>query len=100
MSERINLKKIGEKEPLKVSLDVINWKKNKFNESLYNLKMPEKLLKFTTGKSQTLMIEGFQKRFTSYNDRDFYHEAVEYIRPRSFLLHNLSYDKDQKNLSL
>ena len=90
--ERVNLRKIGEKKPLKVSFDVINWKKNKFRESLNSLKIPEKCLKFTTEKSQSLMIEGVQKRFASYNDIDYYHAAMESIRPRAFMLHNLSYE--------
>ena len=90
--ERVNLRKIGEKKPLKVSFDVINWKKNKFRESLNSLKMPEKCIKFTTEKSQGLMIEGVQKRFASYNDIDYYHAAMESIRPRAFMLHNLSYE--------
>ena len=94
--ERVNLKKIDEKEPLKISFDVINWKKNKFNETLHNLKMPEKLIKFSTDESQASMIEGFQERFSSYSDQDYYHEAIEYIRPRKFLLHKLSYKEDHR----
>ena len=94
--ERVNLKKIDEKEPLKISFDVINWKKNKFKDTLRNLKMPEKFIKFSTGKNQASMIGGFQERFASYNDQDYYHEAIEYIRPRKFLLHNLSYEEDHR----
>ena len=89
--ERVDLKNIGEKQPLKISFDVINWKNNKFKEPLHNLKIPEKLINFSTNKNQVSMIKGLQKRFAAYNDLDYYHEALERIRPRKFLLHNLSY---------
>jgi hypothetical protein len=90
--ERVNLKKIDEKEPLKISFDVINWRKNKFKDVLHNLKMSEKLIKFSTNKSQTLMIEGFHKKYASYSNQDYYHHAMDIIRPRRFLLHTLSYE--------
>jgi len=90
--ERVDLKNMEEKKPLNISYDVISWKKNKFMEPLYNLKTKEKLIKFTTHKSQALMIEGFHKRFSSYTNQDYYHEAMEYIRPRKFLLHDLTYE--------
>ena len=90
--ERINLKNISEKKPLNISFDVINWKLNKFKEPLRNLKMPEKLIKFSTNESQTLMIEGFHKRYASYSDLDYYHQATESIKPRKFLMHTLSYE--------
>jgi len=89
--ERVDLKSISEKKPLNISFDVIKWKLNKFKEPLHNLKIPEKLIKFSTNKSQTLMIEGFHKSYASYNDLDYYQQAMEQIRPRRFLLHNLSY---------
>ena len=94
--ERVNLKKIDEKEPLKISFDVINWRKNKFEESLHNLKMPEKFIKFSTSKNQISIINGFHERFASYNDQDYYYEAMEIIKPRRFLLHNLSYNEDHR----
>lgn len=89
--ERVDLKNMIEKKSLNISYDVISWKKNKFKEPLYNLKTTEKFIKFTTHKSQALMIEGFYKRFSSYTNQDYYHEAMEYIRPRKFLLHDLAY---------
>ena len=94
IEERVDLKKISEKKPFNITYDVIEWKKNKFKEYLFNLKIPEKLIKFSTNKNQTLMIEGFKKRFASYNDQNYYHEAMEYIRPRKFLLHTLSYKEN------
>ena len=84
-------KKNGDR-PLNISFDVINWEQNKFKEPLHNLKMPEKLIKFSTNKSQTLMIKGFHKRYASYSDLDYYHQATERIKPRRFLLHTLSYE--------
>ena len=39
------------------------------------------------------MIAGFAKRFNSYSDSDFYNAAMDFIKPRKFLLHNLTYDK-------
>ena len=89
--ERVDLKNISEKQPLKISFDVINWKNNKFKQPLNTLKIPEKTLQFSTNESQVLMIKGLQKRFADYNDLDYYHEALERIRPRKFLLHNLTY---------
>ena len=54
----------------------------------------EKLLKFSTDKNQTLMIEAFKKRHSnSYNDRYYYYKAIESFRTRRFLLHNLSYEE-------
>ena len=90
--ERVNLKKISEKEPLNISFDVINWRKNKFKESLHDLKMPERSIVFSTDKSQVSVIKGFQERFATYGDQDYYHEAMEYITQRKLLLYNLSYE--------
>ena len=90
--ERVDLKNISEKKPLNISFDIINWKVNKFKEPLHNLKIPEKLIKFSTSKSQTLMIEGFHKRYATYGDLDYYQQAAERIKPLGFLLHDLSYE--------
>ena len=92
-SERIDLMKIEEKKPLRFSVDVINWKKNKFKESVRNLKMPEKSVKFLIGKNQASVISGFQKRFNTYEANDFYNAAMDFVQPRKYLLHNLSYDE-------
>ncbi len=89
--ERVDLKNISEKQPLKISFDVICWKNNKFKQPLSSLKIPEKTIKFSTNENQVSMIIGLQKRFADYNDLDYYHEALERIRPRKFLLHELSY---------
>ena len=90
-SERINLIKIEEKEPIKFTVDVISWKKNKFKESIKNLKMPEKSVKFLINKSQASMISSFQKRFNTYEANDFYNAAMDFVQPRRYLLHTLHY---------
>ena len=90
--ERISLRKINEKEPLDLSFDVISWKKNKFKEPLYNFKMPKKTIRFSLNETQVSKIKGFQKRFSSATDNDFYYEAMEFIKPISLMFHNLSYD--------
>jgi hypothetical protein len=90
--ERISLREVGEKEPLDLSFDVINWKKNKFKKPLYNFRMPKKTIRFSLDETQVSKIKGFQKRFSSATDNDFYYEAMEFIKPISLMLHNLSYD--------
>ena len=92
-SERIDLTKVETKQPLKFSVDVINWRKNKFRDPLKNLKMPEKTVNFLISKNQASVIEGFQKRFNTYKDKDFYNAAMDFVQPRKYLLHNLSYDE-------
>jgi radical SAM superfamily enzyme YgiQ (UPF0313 family) len=89
--QRINLKHISERDPLNFSFDVISWQKNKFNEPLYNFKMPNKNVVFTTNKNHKSKIESFQQRFLNEKDEDFYYEALEFIRPISLTLHDLSY---------
>ena len=91
-SERIDLNRIEAKQPLKFTVDVINWRKNKFKDPLKNLKMPEKSVKFLVTKNQVSVIEGFQKRFNTYKDKDFYNAAMDFVQPRKYLLHNLSYE--------
>ena len=96
--ERVDLRKIGIKEPLNLSFDVINWKKNKFKDSPQSLKMPKKQLRFTVDKTQASIISGFQERFASYTDKDFYNAAMEFIKPRKFLLHSLVYEDSQQRV--
>ena len=55
--ERIDLKNIGEKQPLKISFDVINWKNNKFKEPLRNLEISEKLSQHQIVKAINLLFE-------------------------------------------
>ena len=78
-------------EPLNINFDIINWKRNKFKDPLQSYKIPEMSISFNIEKDQSLMIESFQKRFANYNDQDYYHKAMEFFRPRSFMLHSLRY---------
>jgi len=55
--------------------------------------MLTKSINFSVEKTQALMIAGFAKRFNSYSDSDFYNAAMDFIKPRKFLLHNITYDK-------
>ena len=90
--ERINLRTIGEKEPLALSYDVVHWRKNKFKESLNDLKMPPKSVRFSVEESQISQITGFREQFAAATDKDFYYAAMDFIVPRSKLLHALTYD--------
>ena len=90
--ERINLRGANEKEPLNISFDVINWRKSKYKKSLYELKMSEKLIKFSIDDSRTSKISGFKERFNSYADKEFYSVALDFVIPKSSLLHVLTYD--------
>ena len=53
--------------------------------------MPNKNVVFSTNKSHKSKIESFQQRFLNEKDEDFYYEALEFIRPISLTLHDLSY---------
>tara|TARA_B100000029_G_scaffold470738_1_gene509804 strand:- start:12042 stop:14078 length:2037 start_codon:yes stop_codon:yes gene_type:complete len=89
--QRINLRHLSKIDPLNFSFDVINWQKNKFKESLYNFKMPNKDIVFSTNENHKSKIDSFNKRFSKEKDIDFYYEALEFIRPISLTLHDLSY---------
>ena len=90
--ERIDLRTIGEKEPLALAYDVVHWRKNKFKGSLRDLKMPAKSVRFSVEDSLVSQIGGFNERFAPAADKDFYYAAMDFITPRSILLHSLTYD--------
>jgi len=54
--------------------------------------MPKKTIRFSLNETQVSKIKGFQKRFSLATDNDFYYETMEFIRPVSPMLYNLSYD--------
>ena len=54
--------------------------------------MSEKLIKFSIDDSRTSKISGFKERFASYADKDFYSVALDFMIPKSSLLHVLTYD--------
>ena len=61
--QRINLRHISEIDPINFSFDIIEWQKNKFKDSLYNFKMPNKNILFNTNDNHKSKIESFNKRF-------------------------------------
>ena len=91
--QRINLRNIGEKEPIFLSHDVVHWQKYKFKEPLSNLEMPPKSVNFTLKNSQVTQIQGFNQEFDSATDGDFYYAAMDFIVPRDNLLYDLSYEE-------
>ena len=92
--ERIDLRTIGEKEPLVVSYDVVHWRKNKFKEPLRDLKMPPKSIRFLVDESRVSQISGFREKFAPAADKDFFYAAMDFILPRSTMLHILTYDDE------
>ena len=94
--ERIDLKNISERKPLDLSFDVINWRKSKFKKSLQDFKMPSKTIRFLLDDTRISVIKGFKRRFSKADDNDFYYAAIDFVRPKSSLLHVLSYE-DKKN---
>ena len=70
--QRINLRHISEIDPINFSFDIIEWQKNKFKDSLYNFKMPNKNILFNTNDNHKSKIESFNKRFSNEKDSDFY----------------------------
>ncbi len=90
--ERINLRTIGEKEPFVISYDVVHWRKNKFKEPLGRMKMPPRSIEFSVKESVITQINGFQEQFSTAPDKDYYYAAMDFIVPRSNLLHVLTYD--------
>ena len=92
--ERVDLKNVTKKnEPFAISFDVIRWKKNKFRQPLQDLKMPAKLLRFITDKTQVITINSFKQRQVSAVDKDFYYAAQDFIIPRDQLLYKLIYNE-------
>jgi len=96
--ERIDLKKINKNKLMNLSFDVIDWKRNKYKKPLQNLKMPARSIKFIVDKSRTSQITGFQQKFITATNKDFYTAALDFISPRSSLLHVLKYDSNQNRI--
>ena len=97
--ERIDLKKINENKLMNLSFDVIDWKRNKYKKPLQDLKMPARSIKFLVDNSRTSQITGFQQRFVSATNKDLYIQALDFITPRTHLLHVLKYDNNQNIIS-
>ena len=89
--ERIDLKNVGDKQPMDFSYDVISWKQGKFKTPLTELKMNSKKLNFGLDDMRISQIKSFKKRFSESHDDDFYYAAMDFITPRSCLTHTLNY---------
>ena len=94
--DRRNINKKNKNESLDLSFDVINWRKSKFKKSLQDFKMPSKTIRFLLDDTRISVIKGFKRRFSKADDNDFYYAAIDFVRPKSSLLHVLSYE-DKKN---
>ena len=54
--------------------------------------MAARSIRFSVEESLVSQIGGFQERFAAAADKDFYYAAMDFITPRSILLHSLTYD--------
>tara|TARA_Y100000590_G_scaffold332087_1_gene377540 strand:- start:1203 stop:3314 length:2112 start_codon:yes stop_codon:yes gene_type:complete len=102
--ERIELKQIKKTEDsphkaMDLSFDVIEWKRNKFKKPLHSLKMPTKSIRFISDHARNSMIKGVKERLISAPKKDFFTAALDFVSPRSHLLHILKYDDSKKVLS-
>ena len=102
--ERIELKQIKKTEDsphkaMYLSFDVIEWKRNKFKKPLHSLKMPTKSIRFISDHARNSMIKGVKERLISAPKKDFFTAALDFVSPRSHLLHILKYDDSKKVLS-
>jgi len=91
LMEKVDLRESSKKEPLTFSYDVINWKNSKFQKPLQKLNIEKKFIKFLLDDTQKKMLDGFKNKFSTYENKDFYNAAVEFIKPRRYLLHTLAY---------
>ena len=93
VSERIDLENGSKKEPLNFPFDVIEWKRDKYKKPLRDLKMSNRAINFSVDEARVNQISGLKKRFSSYNNEELYFTAMDYITPKSCLLHILEYGK-------
>ena len=91
--ERINLIEKRKKSNLDyiVSFDINKWKKDKFKKPLYDYKMPKKNVNFVMDNNRSNQISGLKRHSKDLLDKDFYIYAIDFINPRSNLLHILDY---------
>tara|TARA_B100000900_G_scaffold412088_1_gene433156 strand:+ start:1264 stop:3312 length:2049 start_codon:yes stop_codon:yes gene_type:complete len=91
--ERIDLKEKRRKSNLDyiVSFDINKWKKDKFKKPLYDYKMPKKNVNFVIDNNRSNQINGLKRHSKDLLDKDFYINAIDFINPRSNLLHILDY---------
>ena len=58
--------------------------------------MPKRSIKFLSDISRNKMINGVKEKLSSSPDKDLYTAALDFVTPRSHLLHVLAYDENQK----
>ena len=69
--ERIDLRKVSKKEPLNLSYDVIEWKKNKYKKPLRDLKMSNKPINFSIDAARVTQISGLKRDFLHLMIKNF-----------------------------
>ena len=62
--------------------------------------MPSKKINFLLDDTRLSLIKGLKKRFDDYADKDFYNAAIDFTRPKSSLLHILSYEDKKHHINL
>ena len=53
--------------------------------------MSNKPINFSIDEARVTQISGLKKRFSSFDDKELYYAAMDFIAPRSCLLHILEY---------
>lgn len=89
--ERINLKDEFESKELELRYDVLNWQKSKFKQKLFDFKIPPKKIKFLIDNSRKNQISSLQKNYKTLSDKDFYITALDFVSPRTHLIHKLEF---------
>ena len=90
--ERIDFEKIDKTKELVLSHDILEWKRNKFKKPIDHYKVDQRPIKFEMDERRTKQINGLLENSSNQIDSDFYTVALEMVKPRSNLLHVLSYD--------
>ena len=90
--ERIDFREIDRTKELVFSHDILEWKRNKFKKPIENYKIEQRPIKFEMDDRRTKQINGLLENSSNQIDSDFYTVALEMVKPRSNLLHVLSYD--------
>jgi radical SAM superfamily enzyme YgiQ (UPF0313 family) len=92
--ERIDLKGKFEDKELELNYDVLNWQKSKFKKKLNDFKIPTKTLKFLLDSSRKNQINSLQRSYEKLKDSDFYIMAIDFVSPRTHLIHKLEFKEN------
>lgn len=92
--ERINLKDQSENKELELTYDILNWQKGKFKQKLIDFKIPPKKIKFLLDNSRKNQISALQKNYEKLSDKDFYITALDFVSPRTHLMHKLEFKEN------